>query len=100
MRLSPCLLRTLAVSFGLWWGLGLSVCHATSYLVTLNTTPLAKDPIPFEPSSFAFPFEERVGTVSNTVFLTNFHLEPGGGPVRSSVTLTGRNPFLTTFFQE
>jgi hypothetical protein len=84
-------LRTLALSLGLWWGLGSSVCQAVtiSYLVTLDTTPLANQPEPGAPYSFIINFGEGQVLVDATVTLSHFDFGPGGGPLGSPLLTPG-----------
>src|SRR4029453_11270448 len=110
-------LHTLALSFVLLCGPGNSLCHAVSYHVTLDTTPLANHtrllatrPTPPAPFSLASQFDDGLGLVNNAVPLSHLNFGSGGGPLGSPftspgasgslagiVTLTDRSPFLTKF---
>jgi hypothetical protein len=89
MRRSYFFLCSLAVSFSLWWGLGIPICHALSYTITVDTTPLATQPTPPAPFALDFQLIDGDRTVSNTVSLSNFDFGPGGGPTGSPSTTGG-----------
>ncbi len=89
MNRLPYALRGLVGAASLVWGLSASVCHAISYTVTVDTTPLALQTSPPAPFSLEFQFIDGGGTASNTATLSNFDFGAGGGPTGSATTTGG-----------
>lgn len=89
------LLRCLAVSLGIWWGLGITVCHAVSFTVTVDTTPLATQTTPPAPFSLEFQMVDGDGTVNNTATLGDFQFGAGGAAVGAPATTGGASGNLS-----
>ena len=66
--------RLLAAVLALSWCLHTRVCHAVSYTVTIDTSPLATQTTPPAPFSLEFQLTNGGGVVNNTATLSGFNL--------------------------
>jgi len=89
MRQTCDVLRGFMVLLGFWWGVSSSICHAVSYTMTFDLTPLATQPTPPGPFALDFQLIDGEGVVRNTVTLSNFAFGTGGGPTGSVTTAGG-----------
>ena len=68
-------LQSLSVIVGLWLGLSASLCHAVSFTISVDTTPLVGNPA--GPFALNLQLTDGGGTANNTATLSDFNF--GGG---------------------
>jgi len=81
--------RLLAAVLALSWCLHTRVCHAVSYTVTIDTSPLATQTTPPAPFSLEFQLTNGGGVVNNTATLSGFNFGAGGSATGSPTTNGG-----------
>src|SRR5262245_8804966 len=87
--------RGLGIALGLCWGFNVTICHAVSFTVTIDTTGLAAYGTPPAPFALEFQLIDGDGTVNNTVTLSNFDFGAGGGSSGAPTTTGGASDDLS-----
>jgi hypothetical protein len=88
------LLRNLLLP-AICWAWTVTVCHALSFTVTVDTTDLAAQTTPPAPFVLEFQLVDGDGTVDNTATLSSFNFGIGGSATGTAATTGGASGDLS-----